>query len=122
MAKPLKERKPAHVWAWVWGAWGVAALALPAWVPILGVLAILGFYALVCRVLPTYDCPRCAGKDRSARLVVAALAALVGGHRAGCRSKRCHGGERIRLGVRLLQPARAEWLARNPGRPERISA
>jgi len=118
VARQRERWKPAHVWAWLWTGWAVTALAMPAWVPALGAISILGFYALVCYVLPTYDCPKCRGRDRSTGWLVTLLASMVGGHRAGCRSKRCHGGERVRWGVVLAQPTRAQWHADNPGRPE----
>ena len=52
-------------------------------------------------------------------IVTLNLASLFGGSKFGCRSRRCHGGQRTRVGVLVFQQGRAEWLAANPGKPER---
>jgi len=120
MAGEREPRKSAHVWAWLVTGWLVSWVVAPLWVPIVAGVALAGLYALVCRLLPTYDCPRCAGNDTRHGLITGSLRGVFGGNRFGCRSKRCHNGQRTRLGVRVFQPARAQWLADNPGRAERL--
>jgi len=108
------------VWAWLLGVWAVLVVVHALLLATLYGLLLAGVYALLCWRLPTYHCPRCAGQNVSHGPVTGALRAMFGGNHFGCRSKRCHGGQRTRWGVVLFQPARAEWLAAHPGQSERI--
>ena len=120
MAKDTENKRPAHVWAWLLGIGVVLAWLAPVALAALWWLGLLAVYALVCWRLPTYDCPRCAGRDTSHGWLSGLLRAIFGGNRFGCGSRRCHGGQRTRLGVEWFQPDRAAWLAQNPGTPERV--
>jgi hypothetical protein len=80
-----------------------------AW--LLLVLVAVGYpaaYLVSLRPVPWWTCRTCGGSDQRRPWPWSMI--FPGAYARGCRSKWCQGGNKVRLGVRLLMPTRAKEL------------
>jgi hypothetical protein len=100
----------SRVWVWLWAADAAMWLAGSFQIAILLTVGLSLFYG-VSLIWLDFACPRCEGGNR--RQAPGIFRRVFGNiARPGCRSRRCYGGRRLRMGVKVLQPRRANaWLA-----------
>jgi len=100
-----------HPAVWLVVADAAVWVAGPAWAGVLVTGGLAGLYWGSLR-WPWVPCPKC--RSHQERPTPFPLSVLFGGYRKGCRSKWCVSGDRLRLGVRVLQPGRARALLADP--------